>query len=64
MENTERLEAVEKAVVQINHFTEEIAKLNLAEWKGAVSSDLRWLKYLLGIGALAGVFDVIVSVLK
>ncbi len=49
MANDERLEAVEKAIVQINHFTEEIAKLNLTAWKSAVQTDLKWLKILLAI---------------
>ena len=55
----ERLKRVEDALVQINHTSEQ-----LLEWKGEVSADLRWLKYLVGVGAAAGVFTAISEVIK
>jgi len=45
----DRVEEVEKAIVQINHFTEEVTKLDLVAWKSAVQTDLKWLKILLAI---------------
>lgn len=45
----DRVEEVEKAIIQINHFTEEVAKLDLVAWKSAVQTDLKWLKILLAI---------------
>ena len=55
----ERLKRVEDALVQINHTSEQ-----LLEWKGEVSADLRWLKYLVGVGAAAGGFTAISEVIK
>ena len=55
----ERLKRVEDALVQINHTSEQVL-----EWKGEVSADLRWLKYLVGVGAAAGVFTAISEVIK
>ena len=60
----DRLIKVEQAVIQFNHFTKTIEKLDLASWKADVMADMRWLKYLLGTGAAAGVFQVILSVIK
>lgn len=55
----ERLERVEEAITQINHASEQFL-----EWKGEVSSDLRWLKYLVGLGAASGLFTTILEVAK
>ena len=55
----ERLKRVEDALVQINHTSEQ-----LLEWKGEVSADLRWLKYLVGVGAAAGVFTAVGEAIK
>ena len=60
----DRLIKVEQAIIQINHFTEHIEKLDLETWKADVSADLRWMKYLLGTGAAAGLFQVILSIIK
>ena len=60
----ERIAKVEQAIIQINHFTEHIEKLDLVTWKADVSADIRWMKYLLGTGAAAGVFQVILTVIK
>ncbi len=45
----DRVEVVERAIIQINHFTEEVTKLDLVAWKSAVQTDLKWLKILLAI---------------
>ena len=55
----DRISKVESAIVQINHATEV-----LVEWKAEVSADLRWLKYLVGIGAAAGLFSALAEVAK
>ena len=56
---SERLDRLEEAIIQINHATQEFT-----EWKGEVSADLRWLKYLVGIGAASGLFTTILEVVK
>ena len=60
----DRLIKVEQAIIQINHFTQGIEKLDLQTWKADVTADMRWLKYLLGTGAAAGLFQVILSIIK
>ena len=60
----DRLIKVEQAIIQINHFTQSIEKLDLQTWKADVTADMRWLKYLLGTGAAAGLFQVILSIIK
>ena len=55
----ERLKRVEDALVQINHTSEQ-----LLEWKGEVSADLRWRKYLVGVGAAAGLFSAVSEIVK
>ena len=61
---TERIARLEQAFIQLNHFTEHIEKLELETWKAEVSADLRWLKYLVGIGAAAGLFSALAEVAK
>ena len=60
----ERIAALERAIIQINHFTESIEGLGLIAWKAEVSSDLRWLKYLVGGGTSAGAILAIVELIK
>ena len=60
----DRLIKVEQAVIQFNHFTQTIEELDLQAWKADVMADMRWLKYLLGTGAAAGLFQVILSIIK
>ena len=45
-----RITKIEQAIIQINHFTEIIEGLDLGTWKADVNADLRWLKWVLGIG--------------
>lgn len=59
-----RLTGVEAAVVQINHFTEAVEKLDLGAWKAEIGADVRWLKYLVGVGAAAGAFTALSEALK
>lgn len=40
MENRDRIRAIETAVIQINHFTEAMERLDLASWKGYVTGKL------------------------
>ena len=61
---TERIARLERAIIQFNHFTEHIEKLGLETWKAEVSADLRWLKYLVGIGAAAGLFSALAEIAK
>jgi hypothetical protein len=56
-----KVDALAAAIIQINHFTEEMQKLSLVEWKAEVSSDIKWLKYLIGTGAAAGLVSVVVQ---
>ena len=55
----ERLERVEEAITQINHATKKFT-----ERKGEVSADLKWLKLLVGAGAVSGVFTAIVKAVE
>ena len=58
-ETAARLKRLEEAAIQINHATEDFA-----EWKGEVSADLKWLKYLVGAGAASGLFTAAVKVME
>ena len=62
--NTDRIERLEDAIIQINHFTEQVEKLDLASWKADISADVRWLKYLLGAGVLTGAVQVVLQIVK
>ena len=62
--NSERIERLEDAIIQFNHFTEHVEKLDLAAWKADISADVRWLKYLVGVGAAAGVFTAVGEAIK
>ena len=59
-----RLKQVETAVIQINHFTESMEKLDLPAWKSEVSADLRWLKWFLGGTSLAALGQLVVSLIR
>lgn len=63
-EIAKRLGAVEKAVVQINHFTEMIEKLDLPRWAGNVDGQLMWIRVLVGATAVAAVGQLVVSLLR
>ena len=56
-----RIDKVEDALIQINHFTESIDKLDLATWKADISADVRWLKYLLGTLVLAVITQIVLQ---
>ena len=60
----ERIARVENAIIQFNHFTEHIEKLDLGTWKADISADVRWLKYLLGAGVLTGAIQVSLQIVK
>ena len=62
--NTDRIERLEAAIIQINHFTEHVEKLDLASWKADISADVRWLKYLVGAGVLTGAVQVVLQIVK
>ena len=62
--HAERIERLEDAIIQFNHFTEHVEKLDLAAWKADISADVRWLKYLVGVGAAAGVFTAVGEAIK
>lgn len=59
-----RITRVEQAIVQINHFTESVEKLDLPAWKSEVSADLRWLKLILGATGLAAIGQLAVTLLR
>lgn len=61
-QNAARLEQVERAIIQINHLTEALEKLDLVAWKADISADVRWLKYFMGAGALAAVVNLLMRV--
>lgn len=63
-QNAARIEQVERAIIQINHFTESLEKLDLVSWKADISADVRWLKYLLGAGVLTGAVQVVLQIVK
>ena len=56
----ERMEQLEKAVIQLNHFSETIEKLDLAQWKGQVTVRLDLLTWFMGLTA-AGVISGVVK---
>ena len=60
----ERVAQVEKAVIQLNHFTESVEELKLAEWKAEVSTDLRWVKLLMGGSVIAGLGQLILTAIR
>jgi len=55
----ERLDRMEQAVITLNHASEKFGL-----WQAEVSADLRWLKYLVGAGAAAGLFSAISEIVK
>jgi len=55
----ERLDRMEQAIVTLNHASEK-----LLIWQAEVSADLKWLKYLVGAGAAAGLFSAIAEIVK
>ena len=55
----ERLDRIEQAIVTLNHASEK-----LLIWQAEVSADLKWLKYLVGAGAAAGLFSAIAEIIK
>lgn len=61
---SERVEQVERAVIQLNHFTENVEALKLAEWKAEVSTDLRWVKWLMGGSVVAGIGQLILTAIR
>lgn len=58
-----RLIRLEQAIIQINHFTENIEKLELHSWKSEINADLKWIKLLLAAGVLAGAFSALAQVI-
>ena len=60
----ERVAQVERAVIQLNHFTESVEALKLAEWKAEVSADLRWVKWLMGGSVVAGLGQLILTAIR
>ena len=60
----ERIARLEGAIIQFNHFTEHIEKLDLVSWKADISADVRWLKYLLGAGVLTGAVQVVLQIIR
>ena len=57
-----RIDLLERAVIQLNHFSEHIEKLELAEWKGHVSGRLEMMTWFMGITA-AGVIAAAIKFL-
>jgi len=57
----DRIDLLEKAIIQLNHFSQIIEKLNLAEWKGNVNGQLTWIKLLIGATAIAAWGQIIIS---
>ena len=58
-EQNDRLKRIEDALITLNHATEEFTV-----WKAEVSTDLKWLKYLVGVGAAAGAFTAVGEAIK
>ncbi len=57
-----RMELLEKAVVQLNHFSEQLEELQLAQWKGQVSVRLDLLTWFMGLtaaGVISGVIKIV-----
>lgn len=63
-QHKDRLEQMERAILQINHFTEEFEKLNLAEWKGNINGQLIWIKLLMGAAVIAGIGNIIATLIS
>ena len=59
-----RFDRVEAALIQINHFTEGIERLDLPAWKADISADVRWLKWFLGGTSLAALGQLVVSLIR
>src|SRR3990167_726244 len=50
----DRIDAIERAIIQINHFTESMERLGLATWQSKINADLGWIKLLLAAGSFSG----------
>ena len=59
-----RVGRVESAVVQINHFTEALEKLDLPRWIGNVDGQLMWIRALVGATALAALGQLVVALIR
>lgn len=59
-----RIRDVENAIIQLNHFTETIEDLNLAEFKGNVEGQLKWITFFLGATSVAALGKLILDLIQ
>ena len=64
IKSEDRIDAIERAIIQINHFTEGIEKMELITWQAKINTDLGWIKVLLAAGSFSGALLAVVEVIK
>lgn len=60
----DRLQQVERAIIQINHFTERIDALKLETWKSRVNTDIGWIKWLMGATTVAAIGQLVIGLVR